>query len=140
MEIGFRNWGRLFGARFLTGILVLLGLIAFIIPGIVLLVRYAFLDEVVVLEGADALEARRRSTELTVGRRWQILAAGFLFFVSFMLCSFVVQLSLALLPELDTMVINVIIDCLLDIAYVVIHFVMFLYYWEAARGERVIPA
>jgi hypothetical protein len=72
MAVGFRNWARLFAVRFLAGLLIGLGFIALVVPGIVLSVRYALLDSVVVLEGARADEARRRSTELTIGIRWQI--------------------------------------------------------------------
>ena len=36
IRVGIRNWGRLFAARFVASIQIMLGLIAFIIPGVVL--------------------------------------------------------------------------------------------------------
>ena len=137
MAVGFRNWGRLFAARFVAGLLIGLGFIALVGPGIVLAVRYALLDSAVVLEGVDTTEARSRSTELTVGVRWQILWAGLLFFVVFSLFSFLIYLPVGFLPQLDTMATGVVLDCLLDVAYAIIQIVMFLYYWEAVSNERL---
>jgi hypothetical protein len=139
--VGLRNWGRLFVARLIAGLLILLGLIALIVPGILLLVRYALLDPAVVLEGATPAEARRRSTELTSGIRWQIFGAGLLFLVAFVVLSvvlsFLIYLPLELFQGLDTMAINVVLDCVLDVAFAVIQIVMFLYYWETAREKSV---
>ena len=52
MRAGLHHWGRLFAARFVAGLFVMLGLFAFVIPGLVLAARYMLIDEVVVLEGA----------------------------------------------------------------------------------------
>lgn len=135
MAVGFRSWGRLFAARFVAGLLIMLGFIAFIVPGIVLSVRYALLDPPVVLEGASTAKARERSTELTVGMRWQIIWAWLLFSVAFLVVSFFVYLPVGLLPQLDTMATAVVLDCFLDVAFAIIQIVMFLYYWEAAKNE-----
>lgn len=120
------------------GLLVALGLVLFIVPGILLIVRYALLDPAVVLEGAGATKARSRSTELTIGVRWQIFWAGLLFFVAFLLFSFLIYLPVGLLPQVDTMATWVILDCLLDVAFAMIQIVMFLYYWEATTKERLL--
>jgi hypothetical protein len=132
---GFRSWGRLFAARFVASLLIMLGFIALIVPGIVLCVRYALLDSPVVLEEAGTAKARQRSAELTVGVRWQILCAGLLWFVAFLVLSSLVSLPVVLLPQFDTMAIAVVLDCFLDVAYAVIQIVMFLYYWEAVSRE-----
>ena len=58
---GFRNWQRLWWARFIAGLFIALGFIALIVPGIFLTIRYALIDSVVILEGADASESRKRS-------------------------------------------------------------------------------
>ena len=76
ISVGLRTWGRLFSARFFAGLWIVFGLILLVVPGIVLLVRYAFIDAVVVLEGIGGDRARRRSAELTRGLRWQIFLAG----------------------------------------------------------------
>ena len=68
IRAGLHHWGRLFGARIVAQGLVMLGLLAFIIPGIILAVRFSLIDEVVVLEGAGVTAARNRSVQLTRGK------------------------------------------------------------------------
>jgi len=76
MRAGLHHWGRLFGARIVAGLLVGLGIVALIVPGLVLAVRYSLIDEVVVLEGAGARVARQRSSQLTWGKGLLIFRAG----------------------------------------------------------------
>jgi hypothetical protein len=133
MAVGFRNWGRLFAARFVAGFFIFLGLIALIVPGIILIVRYALLAPAVVLEGASTSDARKRSTKLTVGIRWQIFGAGLLFTVAFKLFSLFIYLPLGFLPRFDTMATHVALACLLDVVYAVFQIVLFLYYWQATN-------
>nr|WP_143547731.1 hypothetical protein [Rhodopirellula sp. SM50] len=133
--VGIRNWGRLFAARLVAGLIITLGFIVFLIPGIVLQVRYALLDSAVVLDGAGAHRATVRSTELTVGMRWQIFFAAILFFVPYLFLSFAIYLPVDLYPQLDTMATSVVMDCFLDIVYAIIQIVMFLFYWEAVANE-----
>ena len=135
--VGLRNWGRLFIAHLIAGVLILLGFIVLVVPGIMLLVRYALLDPAVILEGAAPGEARRRSTELTSGIRWQIFGAGLLFLVGFTVLSILIYLPVEFFPELDTMATNVVLDCVLDVAFAAIQIVMFLYYWERAGEKRL---
>ena len=140
ISVGLRNWGRLFSARFQAGLWILFGLILLVVPGIVLMVRYAFIDAVVVLEGAGGDRARRRSAELTRGFRWQIFLAGLLFFVTFVPLSFAIRVpSEQLFPALNTMVTDVAVDCVLDMAYAIFHIVIFLYYWQATEPAGVEP-
>jgi hypothetical protein len=46
MAVGFQNWARLIVARFAAGLIILLGFIALVVPGIVLTVRYALLEAI----------------------------------------------------------------------------------------------
>jgi hypothetical protein len=133
---GWKNWGTLFGARLLAGVFILLGLIALIVPGIILALRYAFLDYAVVLEGTSSSEARSRSTELTKSVRGQIFGATLIFLIGYLLFSGMLYLPLELIGIGDNFVANVLLDCLSSIFYVVLTIILFLYYWEAAEKER----
>jgi hypothetical protein len=139
ISVGRRNWGRLFSARFFTGLLIVFGLMLLVVPGIVLMVRYAFIDAVVVLERAGGDKARHRSVELTRGFRWQIFVAGLLFFGTFVPLSFAIRVPYEqFFPALNTMATDVAVDCVLDMAYAILQIVIFLYYWQAtepAGGE-----
>jgi len=136
MGVGLKKWGPLFGARFVAGLLVLLGTIALIVPGIILMVRYALLDTAVVLENKGVAESRVRSTALTAGKRWEILGAGLLFGVAVTALSFTLYFPLGLFDFLDNIVVSTAIDCVLDVVYLVIQIVLFLYYWEAVQAEK----
>jgi hypothetical protein len=141
MAVGFRNWGRLFAARFMAGLIIFLGLVALIVPGILFLIRYAFLECVVVLEGIDAGKARQRSTDLTKGRRAKIFGAATVFFVCFTGLGLVLYLPQAFAEQLNLIAYDVVMDCLMNIAYAVVQITMFLFYWEAKTNEpAVAPA
>ena len=86
MSIGLQKWGSLFLARFVAGFLTMLGLIAFIVPGLMLAVRYSLLDAAVIVEGKGVRDSRARSTELTKGRRWAIFWSTLLFLMVFFPC------------------------------------------------------
>ena len=105
------------------------------------MVRYAFVDAVVVLEGVGGDRARRRSAELTRGFRWQIFFAGLLFFVAFVPLGFAIRVPYQrFFPALNTMATDVVADCVLDLAYAIIQIVIFLYYWQATEPPGVEPA
>jgi hypothetical protein len=65
-------------AIFLADVLTLLGLVAIVIPGIILWVRYQFVVMSVVVEGAGGKTALGRSWALTRGTFWRILGTIFL--------------------------------------------------------------
>lgn len=58
-----RFW-KLIGAVLLASILIFLGSLLLVVPGIYLAIRYALVSEVVVLEGLGGMAALRRSTQL----------------------------------------------------------------------------
>lgn len=142
ITVGFRNWGRLWWAQFVAGIFISLGFIALIVPGILLAIRYALIESVVILEGADASESRKRSSEITAGKGWQIFGAYALFFLVFFIFSYMVyipvgvMMELGFIEQLGSMIICIIIDCILDIIYAIIIIVMFLFYWESKDDRQ----
>jgi hypothetical protein len=64
--------GPLVALSILTGVGVGLGLIAFVVPGVLLAIRWALAAPVVMLEGLGARAAIRRSRELVSGHRWAV--------------------------------------------------------------------
>ncbi len=137
IRTGFMKWGSLFAARLVASILIALGFIALVIPGIVLAVQYSFLDPAVVIEGRGPLESRARSIELTAGQRWQIFWAAVLFFVPFFVILYAIHLPLRFIEALNIMPVEVVLGCILYIAYAVIQIVVFLFYWEATQNLRL---
>jgi len=64
--------GQLIGVAIVAGLGIVLGLVLFIVPGLVLLTLWAVVAPVVVLEHPGGLRALGRSRELVRGNGWQV--------------------------------------------------------------------
>jgi len=135
IRAGFHHWGRLFGARFVAGLLIGIGLIALIVPGIILAIRYSLIDDVVVLEGAGASESRRRSTWLVAGKSLKILLAGALSITLILIFSIGLQFLMESIRALDNPVMSILFACVVDVFAVFFTCFLFLFYWEAREEE-----
>jgi hypothetical protein len=130
-------WPRLFLARLVVSIVVLAGLVALVVPGVMLLVRFAFVDALVALDGVPLGQALRISNTLTAGRRRGIFwTGGFLFAAVF---SMAAALS-ALAGLAEHFVVQVLVDCLIAVTQTVFTIAMFLFYWEARQAPVPSPA
>jgi uncharacterized membrane protein len=67
-----------FIASFLVGILVLVGLVFLIVPGVYFALRFS-MASYAVIDGARVLESFKKSTELTEGYKWQLLGLFLVF-------------------------------------------------------------
>jgi len=76
---GFRKWGVTLGCNILVGIYSGIGFVLLIIPGIFLLVLYSLVNPIIVIEDLGALDAMKRSDQLTRGYRWRIFGTLFVF-------------------------------------------------------------
>jgi hypothetical protein len=68
---GIAKWGKMWITRLLTGLCVLAGFIALIIPGLYLSIRLSFVDYAVAVENLSGPKALSRSFELTTNRFWR---------------------------------------------------------------------
>jgi hypothetical protein len=134
---GLHNWGRLLAARVVSAFFILGGLVLFIIPGIILAIRYSLLDEAVVLDGAGVSRSRARSAALVSGKELKVLLAGV---VAFFLSATVVVLVVDRADQarlLADPVIRGTVESLADVFVSFYWIVMFLFYWEAREEERL---
>lgn len=126
---------KLLGTRIGTGLIVLGGLIALVIPGVVLALRFALIDPIVVLDDVEGSSARNLSVQLTQGKRWNILATIILTFLVLLIAStlvfFLLYLPLSLAGEEENFVIAVIYECVTSILVTLVNIVLFLFYWDA---------
>jgi hypothetical protein len=65
-------WGRLIGADLLVALLVVLGLILLVIPGLILFNLLALAGPVIEVENRKVIAALRRSTRLVRGHFWSV--------------------------------------------------------------------
>jgi hypothetical protein len=126
---------KLLLTRIGTGFIVLLGLIVLIIPGIVLSLRFALIDAIVVLEGLEGVSARNLSMKLTKGKEWQILGTMILTFIGLSIAIFVLSFSsyslLSLTGQSENFLIAVICECISNLLLGLLVIVLFLFYWDA---------
>ncbi len=140
LRAGLHHWGRLFGARFVAGFSVMLGCFAFMIPGLILAARYMLIDEVVVLEGAGARDARRRSAQLTRGKTLRMIRAWFVSVALILTFSFSLANLLALTGMQTHPLVSAACDCLISVFSVFFNCLLFVYYWEARHQELILQA
>ena len=134
---GFATWPRLFIARLVASALILAGLVALIVPGVLILVRLSFVDALVVLDAAPLGPALRASNALTAGRRLAIFWTGGILFVA--VFSVAIGLS-ALAGAADHFVVQVLADCVIAVTQVVFTIALFLFYREARQAAASAPA
>ncbi len=107
---------------------------------LVLLVRYAVVDSVVVLEGGNAVTAWRRAARLTAGRRWPILGTAAVLFVVILSCAMLLGQAFKAAPELNNFVVRVLVDCVLAVGQSSFTVAFFLLYWRARAAVPPVPA
>ena len=128
---GLAAWPRLFIARLVEGAIVLVGLVALVVPGFILLVRVSFVDALVVLDGAPLGAALRLSNALTAGRRAAIFWTGGTLLVGV----FSVATILSVLAgAAEHFVVQVLADCAIAVTRSVFTIAPFLFYWEARHA------
>jgi hypothetical protein len=71
---GFAFWPRMLVASLLVEAAVILGLMALVLPGLVLAARFGFFDYLIVLEGCGPLQSLRTSFEMSKAYTLQITA------------------------------------------------------------------
>lgn len=77
---GFSQYFNVVLANLLTIVLVFLGLLLFIIPGIIVLCRLAFVPYIVMDQGLGPIAAVEKSWQTTKGHGWTIFGMGLLAF------------------------------------------------------------
>ncbi|MFL5846138.1 MAG: hypothetical protein ACJ762_15735 [Solirubrobacteraceae bacterium] len=143
LRAGLDVFPKLLVAILLVGLGVFLGLIALIIPGVILAVRWVVVSQVVVVEGREGTDALRRSFDLTRDRGWHT------FLVLFVLNLLVGVLGAVILVPLDyaaeqadTMALSMVSQILsstLSLPLVAIAYTL-LYYSLVAEKEGAAPA
>jgi len=100
---GFARFLSIVGVSILVSLGVFVGLILFIIPGIILALRWSVALPACVVENLGPIAAMRRSADLTKGHRWQIFGLFVLIIVvaiiAFAVIGALVGMGLLAAPE-----------------------------------------
>jgi len=149
---GAGAWGRLLAVRFVVNVALWLPGLAWVavnraghgtavVAGVLLaaltvailivLIRCAVVDAVVVLGGGNVLTAWSRAATLTAGQRWPILWAAAAVFALLVGGVLLATLVFRLVPALNHFVVRVLVDCALAVSQSLVTIVLFLFYWRA---------
>jgi hypothetical protein len=132
---------KLLATRIGSGLIIFAGLLAFIVPGVILALRFALVDAVVAIEGVEGTTARNLSAKLTQGKRWDILGTIILTFIvaviAMFLTSLLLELPLSLTGQKESFIISVISECINNIIVSLPILVLFLFYWEAKNRQDI---
>ncbi len=77
-RIGLRRTLAIIGATIVAGVLIAIGFVLVIVPGIFLAVSLAVVWQALIIEGAGPMESIKRSWRLVAGERWRVFGAGLL--------------------------------------------------------------
>jgi len=131
---GGSRWGSVFAARFRSGIYFVVGLVLFVVPGVIWLVRYSLVDEVATLEGGGrAAQTMQRSKDLVRGHGAKVFWAG--------LVSLVIVLSLQFIGGVLSGLVNqwlvtALVDSVNDVIYrFFVVLLLLMYLGLGGRGE-----
>jgi hypothetical protein len=105
---GQRDFGRLVGTTLLYGLLVLLGFLLLVVPGVYLMLSWALLWPVMLIERTFGSAALRRSRALMQGHRLRAVLLALLVWVVSGVLSTALALPLAAVPILQSLVSGVV--------------------------------
>jgi hypothetical protein len=95
-----------------------------------LLVRFALVDSVVVLDGASPLSAWRRAAAITAGQRLSILGTAAVLFVLIFGLAVIGGQAFRAVPGANHFVARVLFDCVLAVSQSLFTISLFLFYWR----------
>ena len=81
MRIGLRRILPIIGATIVAVVLIAIGFVLLVVPGIFVAVSLAVVWEALIIEGAGPIESIKRSWRLVSGERWRVFGAGLLVIV-----------------------------------------------------------
>jgi Membrane domain of glycerophosphoryl diester phosphodiesterase len=130
LTAGRRRWGALLVLMIRSGLLVGLGVVLLVVPGLYLALRWAAAAPVLVLSGRSVSDSMNESARLTKGRRWAMLLLYLIVLIA-LICAgalpAVVQGALLFVaPKLLVVVlIDPLVTICIDVAFAVVAAVLF---------------
>lgn len=139
LTAGFANWGRLFVAGLLVGLLTVVGLILLVIPGLIVAVRTSLAAVLAVGQRLSGSAAVQASWDLSKGRFWQF--AGYTLLVSslFAIPIFAFEMLLMFLPQFDEWISRSVLQTVLELGEIFVLAFMVCYAREASAKQRARP-
>ena len=80
-RFGLQNIWPILAATIVFGVMMVVGFIVVIVPGIILLISLGFYDAALMIERTGPMQSLGRSWRLVSGERWRIFLAGLVFLI-----------------------------------------------------------
>ncbi len=107
---GYQRFWSILGASILVALIVILGLIALVIPGIIFATWYAYTIPAIVSEDKGALEGMSASRAFGKDKKW----STFLLFLTFALVTFLLSLLTGFVPGVGGRVVDTLLTIPVD--------------------------
>ncbi|HSJ04202.1 MAG: hypothetical protein ACAI34_25160 [Verrucomicrobium sp.] len=137
---GLGAWGRLWWTRLLTGLLLVAGLLALIIPGLYLLVRLSAVEPVAVCERISGGAAIQRSFELTKGKFWSLFGLGWVVLGGMALTAVVANAPAIFIPEEVHWTVDVGVAIVLDVLFAYVTLLTYTTYQWLMNQQAAPPS
>lgn len=103
-RFGLSKLGVLLPTMLLSWILVVLGFVCLIVPGIILTLAFQVIYPIIALENLSPVQVLKRSYNLTKGHKGNIFVAGFVFALLVGAVNIPVSIAMAMLPDEGSLV------------------------------------
>jgi hypothetical protein len=134
LRAGLEAWPRMILTRIIVSLITLLGLVAFIIPGVYFGIRSGLAELVIVIERANSMPAIQRSFELTLGRFWCFFLLSSAVVAFMFVLGVLTQLPSELFPERDHWILTASLSLLVDVLAGLPVLVFVAGYWASAHA------
>ena len=95
-RFGLQNIWPILGATIVFGVMMVVGFIVLIVPGIILLVSFYWFDAVLMIERTGPMQSLGRSWRLVSGERGRIFLAGLVLFIIAFIIFFIISIIIEL--------------------------------------------
>lgn len=130
IKFALEKWKSVLGSNLLVLIYTLAGL------NIVLSTHYFFVEEAVVIENEKISLSRKRSSILTMGRRWSIFYLIIFYIILSLIFSFIKGSFTLPIFESNKVLFAIIIDYFKEFVFSVLYIYKFLFYLEAKEAIK----
>jgi hypothetical protein len=133
--VGLGCWLRLLIVNLISSALIILGLIAFIVPGLIIFARLSLAEYIVVLERLSPIDALIRSNRITGKCTWQIIGSVFLLSALLLGVKLLINIIIATLA-LNHIVVFMISELIIIILWSNLTILLFRYYDLAIKASQ----
>ncbi|MFO8164399.1 MAG: YciC family protein [Thermodesulfobacteriota bacterium] len=133
--VGVRFWANLLIVNVISSVMIILGLFAFIIPGVFIFARLSLAEFCVVLDKLSPIDALYHSNKISRDFMWQIIISALLLLVILLGCQLVIHLVIVTL-SLENIVTFMVTELLIIILWSMFTVLFFRFYDLANNATR----